>query len=310
MVNIMKYAQLIPLVNKILSEYGSMRLTLRQIYYRLVAGYNYPNKRSSYNQLSSQLVRAREEQLIDGNRIEDRTRSFLGGYTLHALTSKGNMSFLSSHGGWGDTEDFADSVKDFFLNFWKTYELEMWRDQQYFVIVWVEKDALSRVVSDVANKYKVITAPSRGYASYSYIINAIRKLPEGKKIMVLHFSDHDSSGLDMTRDLQVRFWKYTGKEVKVERIALTYGQVQNYNLIPNPTKITDTRAEAYIAKYGMQCWELDAIEPKELQRLVIESIKKYVDEDQWKNSLKQQEEDKEELKEVFAEWRTKLAELT
>jgi len=302
----LKYAQLIPIVNKILSEYGSMRLTLRQIYYRLVAGYNYPNKRASYNQLSSQLVRAREERLVDSNRIEDRTRSFLGGYAFRALTPKGQLSFLHSYGGWNNPEDFTNAAEDFLLNFWQSYEIEMWQDQEYFLIVWVEKDALSRVVSDAANKYKVLTAPSRGYASYSYIRNAIRKLPENKKIVILHFSDHDPSGLDMTRDLQDRFWKYTRKKVEVARIALSFEQVQEYQLDPNPTKSSDTRAEAYIAKYGMGCWELDAIEPKELTRLVTKTIEKYVDMEQWNQSLQQEQDDKKELSQIFQSWGDKL----
>jgi len=304
----MKYAKLIPLVNQILSEYGDMRLTLRQIYYRLVADHNYPNKRSSYNQLSSQLVRAREEGLVDERRIEDRTRSFLGGYLLHAITQQGELSFLSSYGGWTDPESFEEAVKEFFLDFWENYQLDMWVDQEYFIVVWVEKDALSRVVANVANEYRVITAPSRGYASYTYIKNIIARLPEDKKIVILHFSDHDSSGLDMTRDLWERLRRYSGRNITVKRIALTYDQVQEYGLAPNPTKTTDTRAAAYIQKYGMECWELDAIEPKELQRLVLEAIKEYVDDEAWQASKQQEEEEKADLEETFQEWREKLEE--
>jgi len=302
----MKYAKLIPLVNKILSEYGDMRLTLRQIYYRLVADHNYPNKRSSYNQLSSQLVRAREEGLVDQRRIEDRTRSYLGGYSLFALTQQGVMEFLSSYGSWTDSEDFGEEVKDFFLSYWKNYQLDMWQNQEYFLVVWVEKDALSRVVASVANEYRVITAPSRGYASYTYIRNIIARLPKDKKIVILHFTDHDSSGLDMTRDLWTRLRRYSGRNITVKRIALTYDQVQEYRLAPNPTKKTDTRAAAYIAEYGMQCWELDAIEPKELQRLVEKAIKEYVDEEMWQASKKEEEEAKAELEETFQEWRDAL----
>jgi len=74
----MKYKDIISYVNKILSEY-TMRLTLRQVYYRLVANYKLPNTRSNYNCLSAQLVRAREDGDVDEDRIEDRTRGFLGG---------------------------------------------------------------------------------------------------------------------------------------------------------------------------------------------------------------------------------------
>lgn len=268
-----------------------MKLTLRQIYYRLVADHNYPNKRSSYNQLSSQLVKARENGEVDEWKIEDRTRSFLGGDT-----------------GWDSPESFIESVKKYFLNYWENYDRKLWADQDEFVIVWVEKDALSRVVARAADTYRTITAPSRGYASFTYVMDAIRKLPKDKKITILHFSDHDSSGIDMTRDLQRRINRYAHGYgfIRVERVALTYEQVQKYDLAPNPTKTTDPRAAMYIAQYGHECWELDAIEPTELESLVTDAIESHLDLDQWKESKERVETEKEEVKKTFEEWKEKL----
>jgi hypothetical protein len=57
-----------------------------------------------------------------------------------------------------------------------------------------------------------------------------------------------------------------------KRIALTYGQVLSYNLLPNPTKKADPRAKEYVARYGDQRWELDALEPTELQKIVREAV--------------------------------------
>jgi len=45
----MRYENLVQNVNRIMADY-SMPLTLRQIYYRLVAGGLIPNNRSNYNQ--------------------------------------------------------------------------------------------------------------------------------------------------------------------------------------------------------------------------------------------------------------------
>ena len=69
----MKYGALVEAVKSIMSGYD-MQLTLRQIYYRLVAAGLMPNTRSNYNQLSSQLVTAREKGDIDEDRIADRSR--------------------------------------------------------------------------------------------------------------------------------------------------------------------------------------------------------------------------------------------
>ena len=52
----MKYAQVVKAVNEVLNSY-SITMTLRQIYYRLVSKYAYPNTKSSYKNLSRQLVK-------------------------------------------------------------------------------------------------------------------------------------------------------------------------------------------------------------------------------------------------------------
>lgn len=241
-----------------------------------------------YNQLSKQLVKARERGDVDESRMEDRSREFLGGDY-----------------GFDDSSDFVSYQIRRFLSSPRRYTRIMWTSQPEFVLIWIEKDALSRVVSGIADRYKVITAPSRGYASYTYIKEAVAKFPEDKQITVLHFADHDPSGLDMTRDLEQRLRRYSELEgldinISVQRIALTHQQVQEYNLTPNPTKTADPRATGYTEQFGNQCWELDAIEPNELQRLVSESIKSHIDADIWNQTLEQQTQERQELEEQFS----------
>lgn len=274
-----------------------MPLTIRQIFYRLVANYGYPNSQSSYNQLSKQLVKARERGDVNPNRIEDRSREFLGG-----------------DNGFENPEEFLESRIYSFLNSPKHYHRHMWSLQPKFVIVWVEKDALSRVISRIANKYKVITAPSKGYASFAYIYEAINMFPEDKEIIILHFADHDPSGLDMTRDLEERFERYIklrelNLDFNVERIALNYDQVIRYGLNPNPAKTADPRASNYIAEFGNECWELDAIDPNELQKLVSESITQHIDVEIWNDTIKKQKQEQQELEEIFLAVKEKFREI-
>lgn len=40
---------------------------------------------------------------------------------------------------------------------------------------------------------------------------------------------------------------------QVEVLALTTDQVEEYDPPPNPTKLTDSRAETYIAQHGYEC---------------------------------------------------------
>lgn len=99
----------------------------------------------------------------------------------------------------------------------------------------------------------------------------------GKKIVVIHLADHDPSGIDMTRDIRDRVLMFAEHNVQVERIALNYDQVEEHEPPPNPTKMTDSRAGEYVAHWGDESWELDALEPALLDRLITEEIERHLD---------------------------------
>lgn len=280
----MKYEQTVKAVNNIISQY-SMPLTLRQIYYRLVVAGLILNKRSTYNQLSSQVVTARERRGVDENRLVDRSRRI------------DNFAF--------DTPtDFLDAA---LYTLKQKYVRRYWTSQPVYVEVWVEKDALSEVMANAVYPLNTIVAPSRGYSSYSYLRDASRRIiqyADTKPTIVLHFADHDPSGLDMSRDLEERLVRYSSSQVEVRRIALTYDQVQQYNLIPNPTKDTDTRCDDYKRYYGDECWELDAIEPNELVRICATAVEALIEDwDAWNELKMVQENENKQLRELLEKTR-------
>lgn len=273
----MKYAELVNAVNEILGGY-SLPLTLRQVYYRLVAGGLIANTRSNYNQLSSQLVKARENGDVDDSRFTDRSRRI------------DDVSFDSP-------QDFIEICRDTLK---RKYVRRFWDSQPVYCEVWVEKDALSQVLAEAVYPFNTIIAPSRGYSSYSYLLEAADRItkycPDDKQAVILDFRDHDPSGMDMGRDLRDRLARYCGRAIKVFRIALTFDQVRQYNLIPNPVKQADCRSAAYIKQYGSECWELDAIEPNELIRLcrmAVDSL--IVDKKAWLATVEKDESERQIL---------------
>ena len=272
----MKYQETVEAVNRIISEYA-MPLTLRQIYYRLVVANLIPNRRAAYNGLSSQLVKAREEGEVDDTRITDRSRRI------------DDFAFDSP-------SDFLDAVRHTLK---VKYVRRFWDTQAVYVEVWVEKDALSGVLSNAVKPLNTIVAPSRGYSSYSYLVEAARRFSyKSNETIVLHFADHDPSGLDMTRDLRSRFARYAGG-VEVKRVALNFDQVEQYSLVPNPTKWADSRSGRYIAQYGDDCWELDAIEPNELTRLCREAVESEIDDTEaWETIKKLDKAERAQLMEL------------
>lgn len=110
---------------------------------------------------------------------------------------------------------------------------------------------------------------------------------------MIHLGDHDPSGIDMTRDILDRlalFISADGAEpATINRIALNADQVRKYRPPSNPTKITDSRAQGYIAEYGRSSWELDALEPAVLEKLLDKTIAKYRDKALWEEMVEEEQ---------------------
>ncbi len=98
-----------------------------------------------------------------------------------------------------------------------------------------------------------------------------------RDVRVLYLGDHDPSGEDMVRDIRERLEEFGVPNLEVEKIALTMPQIRRFNPPPNPAKVSDSRAKAYIEKYGDQSWEVDALPPREMNRLVDAAIASNVD---------------------------------
>jgi len=274
--NEMKYEEIVNATNEVLDQY-EMRLTVRQIYYRLISPpYQlFENKVSKYKYFDKILTKARECGDIDWNRIEDRTRTTLGG-------ENEGLYFDSP---WNYIEWLISEINE------KYYEKRMWEAQPQWVEVWVEKDALSALFAEVTSQYNVITFPCRGYSSHTKIREAIERFPRDKPVKILHFSDHDPSGLDMTRDMARRFKEYADIDITIKRIGLTIDQVRELDLSPNPTKRADPRQKRYLQEYGDECWELDAVPPDELKQMILTAIESEIDFDAWESKREEIEEE-------------------
>ena len=261
------YEEVVKAALEVFKQYDTA-LTLRQLYYRLVSRRLFPNTINSYKRLSRIMVRAREEGDAPLNCLEDRSRRVLG---------RGDAGYRSA-------EEFIKHRLKSLQDSWKGFRMPMWEDQAYNVIVSLEKDALSRLMSDVANRYSVRTFPTRGYPSFTYVqrmASYIRNRLKGKPTVVLYFGDFDPSGVDIERDLTERLRKYRAGDFKIRRVALTHDQIVRYSLPPMPVKKSDVRTPSFVAVYGDEAVEIDALDPNVLKQLVAESIEEYMDTEAW-----------------------------
>ncbi|EGW40496.1 hypothetical protein DOT_1568 [Desulfosporosinus sp. OT] len=274
---------LINRINSVIDDYSAQgySLTLRQVYYQMVARAIIPNNERSYKNLGVLISEARLAGLIDWNAIEDRTRNLKG----------------KSH--WQTPGSMIDSAA-------YSYHLDHWNGQKNYVEVWVEKDALVGIVGQICGELDVNFFSCRGYVSQSEMWGAARRLKRrqdnGQQIVLLHLGDHDPSGRDMSRDIQDRLVTFETHGVDFHRLALNMNQIEQYGPPPNPTKITDSRATKYIQEFGHECWELDALEPQVISDLISKNVRKYRDDRLYKSVLKQEREEKGMLEEVAQHW--------
>ncbi len=253
------------LVRTIIGEYEGMRLTLRQIYYRLVARAFFPNTLSSYKWLSTVLVDARKNGAIAYTSIEDRTRAM--------------------HDGRGPDRGAAEHFRlfwDYVENMDARYTMPKWWGQPAFVQVWLEKQALSALFEQITDAEGVDLAVCRGYPSLTYLWEASELLNalDGKRIEILYFGDFDPSGADIERYVTETLRSEFGIDANVRRIAITREQIDEYEIPPAPAKTTDARYDSFVAEHGV-AWqvELDAIEPRTLQGLILAAIRGEWDEE-------------------------------
>lgn len=287
------------------------RLTLRQLYYRMVAADLIPNTQESYDRVGEILSRARMAGMFDWNTLEDRTRN----------------PYIPWGSSGPDTE---------IANLAAGYQIQKWETQPYHVEVWVEKQALEDVIGRACSPLQLPYLACRGYMSQSEMWSCsrrfLRALQKGKRVRILHLGDHDPSGMDMTRDIRERLekflvhdyirearsdspakgatsyahlWSAIGEEhgykrspFAVDRIALNMDQIREFNPPPNPAKVTDSRFESYRERFGSESWELDALEPAVLAELIRDSTLALRDEALWTAALAKESREAEWLQEV------------
>lgn len=268
--------------NTIIQEYvrQGFDLTLRQLYYQFVARGLIANKIQEYKRLGAIVNDARLAGLIDWNHLTDRTRN------LEALPH------------WATPGSIVEECA-------RSFRIDKWATQKVRIEVWVEKEALAGVMERPCVAEDVPYFPNRGYVSQSEMYAAgqrmLNYMEAGQRPIVLHFGDHDPSGIDMTRDIQERLRMFTGG-VEVRRLALNMDQVEEYSPPPNPAKQTDSRFESYTEEYGDESWELDALDPTTLAGLVQAEIRRFRDERKWREAVKVETQYRAELTAASDRW--------
>lgn len=262
-------------ITAVLEEFDgdNIKLTLRQLFYQLVTKNIIPNQQRAYKQLGELLSKARLSGLIDWRIIEDRVRQ------------------AERSTEWDTIAEYCDP--------WQ-FRLPRWSDQPNYVELWCEKDALSSVLAPITADLHAVLMVNRGYSSSSAMYESskrIEKNANGKPAHIIYLGDFDPSGEDMVRDIRDRMETF-GCDVDVVKLALNPDQVRRWKLPPNPAKMSDSRAAGFVDMHGSSSYEVDAIPPKDLQKMVRKSITDLMDMDAYEAIKAKEDELKDKLREA------------
>lgn len=267
-------------------------LTLRQIYYRLVAAGHIENTRSRYKDLSKLVKQMRLDEGLPWEVLTDRTRR------------------VSDKRGFTDQADFIKYEMD---NLLAGYTRCYVQDQDRYIELWCEKDALSQVFERVAWPYCIRAVTCKGYQSITFL-DAFRKRAlqaqhRGQLPVVLYFGDLDPSGvqmLDATKQTLEDELQLHG--VHYIRVALNPDHILHYDLPndPDAVKLSDTRYAKYVERFGHLAVELDALHPEVLQDMAMNAIREQFDMDLFQQQM---EIEKAEQKKLAALKERVLAEM-
>lgn len=240
-------------LEEIVSEYHSM--TVRQCFYQAVSRGVVDKTEQEYKgTVGRLLVEMRRDGTIPYEKLSDDTR-----WQRKPTTHSGLEKMLAS------TQ--------------RTYRRAVWDNQDAYVEVWLEKDALAGVLYEVTEKWDVPLMVTRGYPSATYLHEAAEAIAAQRRPAFLYyFGDRDPSGVDIDRCVEKQIRAMAPRaELYFKRVAVTEEQIEELSLPTRPTKKSDSRSK----NFEGESVEVDAIDPETLCDICDSCIRRHIDLDSY-----------------------------
>lgn len=242
--------------------------TVRSVFYRVMSMGVVPKTENGYKLVQRQLLKLRRNERVPYGWISDGTR-----YTIHRR----------AHGSASDAIMTAAAL----------YRRQIWSTQAERPEIYIEKDALTAVISPVTGRWDVPLGVQRGFASETYAYEVAEALPRDQHTFMYQLGDHDPSGLDAWRSWEAKVRRFApDATVTFKRLAVTPEQIEAMQLPTRPTKQSDSRA----AKFVGGSVEVDAIAPSVLRSIVEQAILDHLDIPAWEAL---QEAERKERNQLF-----------
>lgn len=245
-----KSLRLLAQVEAVIALYD-MALTLRQIFYRLVARYNYAKTERAYGCLGDLLNMARRAGRIPMEAIRDD-----GAVNYEPLCFTSLDDFLAEMRGQ------AEHLR-----------LDRQTGQPRRLVVMCEAAGMAAQLYRVTEPYGIAVLSAGGFDSTTEKHRLAGKWARAAQpTTVLRVGDYDPSGETMAAVLSEdigAFVAHFGGDVAFEQVAITPQQARTRGLPSAPPKATDKRGRYFT---GSETWQAEALDPNDLAAILEGAI--------------------------------------
>ena len=183
------------------------------------------------------------------------------------------------------------------------YRRDLWQTQPHTVEVWSEKGTVRGVLWPVLSSLGVGFRVMHGFSSATSVWSVSNRGIDDRPLVALYIGDWDPSGLCMSEhDLPKRIKEYDGDHIRLKRIALTANQTGPLPSFSVETKTRDPRYKWFKQNYGERCWELDAMDPRQLRSVVETEINARIDRELWDRQEAHEAREKKSIEALLRWW--------
>jgi hypothetical protein len=271
--------ELLDEVQVVIEEYEDhLPITVRQIFYRLVATIDYEKTERAYDRLREHLVRARRAQIIPFDAIRD-----------DGVVSYSPEWYDGVQGFW---DDAGRRIRD--------YRRDRQTGQTHRFELWCESAGMAPQLARVASEFSIPVFSAGGFVSLSAVRQIVdRAADQNVPTVMIHVGDFDPSGESIFESMAADAVAFLEEDRLLAlqkiipiRIALTAQQVKEHELPTAPAKTTDSRSARW---QGGTC-QLEALAPDVLAQIVHDEITSGFRDDVLVRQIEQEERDRKDLR--------------
>lgn len=239
-------------VLNILGEYDEA-ISIRHLFYRCANLSLIEKSEKAYNGLRAHLSKWRVEHLIPYTAFCDGTR------------------YRSGYQNFNDLGEYLQHCAS-------AYRLNLWKNTDRFVEVWVEKDAILTAVAPLASEWNLQTFVCRGDPSMSALAVAGHNFNlawrDGYIPTVLYLGDYDESGLAIPKTIEENLARHHNCKIDLIRVGINKHHIAQFDMPTRPPK-GDRRGESI--EYAV---DIDALKPCDLRVILAHEIESFIDPDE------------------------------